>query len=167
MTDKITLLLLLCLLVVLFFLFLILCYKRVFLEKYFSVLYFLIWSTVTMFEIINSAFAAELYLIFSIFITIAMACTISIAYFLKKYLKTLFSSLIELSFGERCTSQIVIFKDAIGTLISKGYIVYVYDTEKIFTYHSIDDITLGRHRRIALKLDRMERKNKTEDGSLY
>ena len=159
MTDKGALLLLLCILVALFFLFLLLCYKRVFLEKQFSILYSLIWSIVTIFQIANFAFIAERYLIFSLFITITIAGTITVGHFLKKYLKTLFSSLIELSFDERCTSQIVIFSDAIVTRISKGYVIYVYDTEKIFTYHSIEDIVLGRHRQIVLGLERIERKN--------
>lgn len=159
MTDKVSLLFLLCILVILLCLFPILCYKRIFLEKEFAVMYSLIWSIVTMLQVINSIFAIQVFLVFSLFIVLVIVCTFIVAYFLKKYLKMLFSSLIEISFDENCTSKIFIFRDAISSHISKGYIIYVYNTEKLILYHSLDDVVLDRHRQIVSKLDKIEKHN--------
>ena len=160
MTDKIALMMLVCTSVVLFFLFLIFCYKRVFLENLFSLAYVLIWSIVTLIQTINSTLTAKGYLVFSLFVAATIVCIIMVGRFLKKYLRTLFSSLIELSYDEKCASKVVLFRDAMGTRIGKGYIIYVYSTENIYTYHSLEDITLERHRKIALRLNRIDRKSK-------
>lgn len=148
----------LCALVVCFSFFSILCCKRIFLERVFTVCFFIVWIIVTTLQLFYSSFEKTEYLVFSLLLFLIMVCTVTIGNLLKKYLRMVFLSLIELSFDEEVSGPIIILRDTISTYTSKGYTVYVYDTEKIFTYQTIDDITINRHRHIALKLERIKKR---------
>ncbi len=159
MTSEIILLFVFFSFIVLLLLFPVLCYKRLFLEKAYVAMYLLIWFVVTMVNVCNCVISTNVYCFFSFLIAIVIVSTIIVAHLLKAYLKSLFSSLIETSFGERCASRVFFYRDYISTYISKGYVIYVYKTEELLLYHSLKEIINESHLHIVTEMDKKNKKH--------